>query len=171
MKFRNIQSWTFLLMAYAWAVSLKMVTSQRTPNTIKLMERDRFGDKNQVNQSNFNATILNVSEKFAHPISHVFIFRNMFPGSHGFVAVLVTRSKNFVSLHSLKIGWGLIGTCTVHAACNRHINDTVTLRKHVLSNFSENWRIVALKWIQLTQLLSPNLSIYCNFNMCCALLW
>ena len=31
----------------------------------------RFGDKNQVNSSNFNATILKFSEKFDHPFSHV----------------------------------------------------------------------------------------------------
>ena len=33
---------------------------------------------------------LKFSEKFDHPFSHVFIFRNMFPESHGFVAVPVT---------------------------------------------------------------------------------
>ena len=51
--------------------------------------------------SNFNATILKFSEKFDHPFFHVFIFGNMFPESHGFVDVPVTRSTNFVSLHRL----------------------------------------------------------------------
>ena len=58
-----------------------------------------FGDKNRVNSSNSNATILKFAEKFDHPFSHVFIFGNMFPASHGFVAVSVTRSNNLVSLH------------------------------------------------------------------------
>ena len=39
---------------------------------------------------NFNATILKFSEKFDHPFSHVFIFGNMFPESHGFIAMPVT---------------------------------------------------------------------------------
>ena len=30
-----------------------------------------------------------ISEKFNHPFSHVFIFGNMFPESHGFVAMPV----------------------------------------------------------------------------------
>ena len=44
---------------------------------------------NRVNSSNFNATILNFFEKFEHPFSHVFIFGNMLPESHGFVAMPV----------------------------------------------------------------------------------
>ena len=51
---------------------------------------DRFGEKNRVNPSNCNATILRFSEKFDHPFSHVFKFLNMFPVSHGFVAMPVT---------------------------------------------------------------------------------
>ena len=95
-----------------------MSTSQRTPNTDKIKVNnsiDRYGDKNRVNSSNFNATILKFSVKFDHPFSHVFIFGNMFPESHGFVAVPVTRANNFVSLY----------------ACNRHSNETMTLRIHV----------------------------------------
>ena len=38
------------------------------------------------------AMILNFSEKFDHPFSHVFIFANMFPESHGFVVMPVTSS-------------------------------------------------------------------------------
>ena len=36
------------------------------------------------------------AEKFDHPFSHVFIFRNMFLKSHGFLTVPVTSSNNFV---------------------------------------------------------------------------
>ena len=35
-------------------------------------------------------------QKFGHPFSHVFIFGNMFPEIHGFVAVPVTMANNFV---------------------------------------------------------------------------
>ena len=47
----------------------------------------------------FIATIVNFSEKSDHPILHVFIFGDMFPEGHGFVAVPVTRSNNLVSIH------------------------------------------------------------------------
>ena len=57
----------------------------------KLQYIDRFGDKNQVNSSDFRATNLKVFEKFYHPFSHVFIFGNMIPESHGFVGMPVTR--------------------------------------------------------------------------------
>ena len=56
------------------------------PNT----EIDRFGDTNLVNSSNFNAMVLKFSEEFDHPFSHIFIFGNTFPESHGFVALSVT---------------------------------------------------------------------------------
>ena len=52
----------------------------------------------------FDCTILKFSEKFDHPFSHVFIFGNMLPDSHGFDNVPVTRSNNSVSLHKLDIG-------------------------------------------------------------------
>ena len=52
----------------------------------------------RVNSCNFNATILKFFEKLDHPFSHVFIFGNMFFESHGFVAVPVIRSNNFVLL-------------------------------------------------------------------------
>ena len=45
----------------------------------------------------FNGAILKFSEKFDHPFSHV-IFGNLFPESNSFVAVRVTRSKNFASV-------------------------------------------------------------------------
>ena len=37
------------------------------------------------------------AEKFYHPYSHLFIFSNMFPESHGSASVLVTSLNNFVS--------------------------------------------------------------------------
>ena len=45
---------------------------------------------NPVNSSNFNATILKFSEKFDHTFSYVCMFGNIFPESHGFVAMPVT---------------------------------------------------------------------------------
>ena len=73
-------------MSYA----LKIAFDHNKPKHLtKLKSIDRFGDKNQVNSSNFNATILKFSEKFDHPFSNVFIFENMFPESHVFVAMSV----------------------------------------------------------------------------------
>ena len=60
------------------------------PNTAQNESPDTFGNKNRVNSINFNATALKFSEKFDHPFSHVFIFSNMFPVIHGFVAMPVT---------------------------------------------------------------------------------
>ena len=58
-----------------------------------------FSDKNRVNSSNYYDTIFKYFEKFNHPFSHMFIFGNMFPESHGFVSIQVTRSNNFVYIH------------------------------------------------------------------------
>ena len=70
-------------------------------NNCKLID---FGDKNRVISTNFNSTILKFSEKFVHPFSHVFIFGNMLPESHGFDAVPVTILNNLASLHYNYIG-------------------------------------------------------------------
>ena len=43
--------------------------------------------------------IIKFSEKFDYTFLHVFIFGDMFPESHSFVAVLVTQLNNFISLH------------------------------------------------------------------------
>ena len=70
-----------------------LLRSQRTPKSRKIKvnnQIDRFGFKNRVNSSNFNATVFKFSEKFDHPFWHVFIFGNMFPESHSFVAMPVT---------------------------------------------------------------------------------
>ena len=73
------------------------ITTDRQPRA-KLTQISCFGGAYLVNSSNFNATILKFPEKFEHPFLHVFIFGNMFRESHGFVAVPVTRSNNFVTL-------------------------------------------------------------------------
>ena len=66
-------------------------------------------------------------------------------------------------------------TCIFDTACNRHSNETVTLRKHVTKHSNlrklmvlvpENVRILALKSLDLTLFLSPILSIYFNFVRC-----
>ena len=56
----------------------------------KLKLIDRFGGKNWVNSSNFNTMTLKSSEKFDRRLLYVFLFGNMFPESHGFVAMPVT---------------------------------------------------------------------------------
>ena len=56
---------------------------------------------NRVNSGNFNATIPKFSEIFYHPLSPFFLFGIMFPESHGFIVVPVTRSNYFVSFHEL----------------------------------------------------------------------
>ena len=59
--------------------SPKIATGQKTVEKLsKLLQIDSFGDKNAVNSSNFNATILKFYDKFAHKFSHVFIFGNIF---------------------------------------------------------------------------------------------
>ena len=73
----------------------------------KLKEIDIFCDNNRVNWSNFNAVTLRFSKKFDHPFSHVSIFGNMFPNSHGFVDMPVTsRSKIHVPLYTYLISEG-----------------------------------------------------------------
>ena len=60
------------------------------PQHQKVQVNDRFGDKNRFKSSNFNAMTLKFSEKLCHPFSHVLLFGNLFPESHGFVATPVT---------------------------------------------------------------------------------
>ena len=49
--------------------------AQRTSTPYKI-KVNLIGDKNRVNSSSFNATILKFSEKFDHPFSHLSIFGN-----------------------------------------------------------------------------------------------
>ena len=108
------------------------------------------------------------SDKFNHQFSHAFIIGNMFPESHGFVAMPVTSCikdtcsnlsylrRNFLSLWPAqqrnRDSWNMlpnIKTC-----------------ENGWSNFSENLTVVAQKLLELTQVASPNISIYFNFLWC-----
>ena len=70
--------------------------------------------------------------------------------------------------NSIGINWNII----FDTACYRHRNETVTLEtcyqtcENGWSNFSENLRVTALKLLELTRFLSPNLSIYYNLVRC-----
>ena len=68
-------------------------TVQNLSQLIDLVMRIEF------NSNNFIPTIFRFSGKFDRLFSLVFIFENVFPESHGFVAVPITSSNNFVSLH------------------------------------------------------------------------
>ena len=130
-----------------------------------------LGDANRVNSSNFNFKTLKFSEKFDNSFSHVFIFGNMFPESHGFVAMPVTIciSKILVSYAYLISAPG----CEIILPCDRHSNEAATLSKHItkykhkrkwMVNISENLRIVASKFTRYN--VSPKESIFSNFVRC-----
>ena len=74
---------------YKWTVHGKY-PSITPDHRSKLKYIGIFSYANLVNSSNFIATTLIFSEKFDQRYLHVFIFRNMFPESQGFVAVPVT---------------------------------------------------------------------------------
>ena len=95
---------------------------------------------------------------------HVFIFGNVFPESHGFVAVPVTRSNNFVSLHELQMDKfehvSLIQLVTGIATkpfLSGNMLSNVKTCENGWSNFSENFRIIVLKLLELTRFLSLKL--------------
>ena len=73
--------------------------------------------------------ILKFSKKFDHPFLHIFIFGNMFPGSHGFVAMPVTSC--FKDAHSKFIFIKSVKEDKILWLCDEHSNETMTLRKHV----------------------------------------
>ena len=116
---------------------------------------------------------LKFSEKFDHLFSNVFIYGNTFPESR-------FRCYGGYKLYQRyifqKISILLLKGDEIVRPCDRHINETVTLRKHVTkyintcengwSNFSENLRSVALKLFELTRFASPDQSIYFNFVRC-----
>ena len=58
-----------------------------------------FGNANRIISGNFNATTLKHVENFDKPVSHLFIFDNIFAQNLDIDAVTVTSSENFVSLH------------------------------------------------------------------------
>ena len=113
------------------------------------------------------------SEKFDHPFSHVFIFGNMFPESRGFVAVPVTSCiKDTCSNLSLSNYWrgtklfGLVTGTTTKPRLSGNMFLNIKTCGNGLSDFSENLRVTALKMLEFTRFLSPNLSIYFNFVRC-----
>ena len=132
------------------------------PNRTELKQIDRFGDKNRVNSNNLNTTILKFSEKFVHSFSHVYLFCNRFPQSHGLVAMLVTSCiKDTCSNVSQSNLWRetkcfnlVTGTETKQWLSGKMLPNINTCENE-WSNFSENLRIVALKLLELIRFLSP----------------
>ena len=59
-------------------------------NQLLITKFGRFGDKNQVKSSDFNATILTLSGKHYHHFLNVRMFGDMLPQSHCFVTMPVT---------------------------------------------------------------------------------
>ena len=107
----------------------------------------------RVNSSNFNATILKFSKKFYNPFSHDFMFGNLFPESHGFVAMPVTSSiKDTCSNLSLSNSSERRNCSTLWPVQQRSRDSQETcyqIWKHAKngwSNFSENLRILSI-WV------------------------
>ena len=70
----------------------------------KLKKIERFGDANRVKTSHFYTITLKFSAQLDHTFSHVFLFGNMFPDCHGFVAMPVTSCiKDTCSNSSISI--------------------------------------------------------------------
>ena len=61
----------------------------RCNGTKYIDENHWFGNANRINAVNFNATTQKLAEKFDHPFSHLFIFRNLYAQGHGFDVVTV----------------------------------------------------------------------------------
>ena len=72
-----------------------------------------------VNSSNFNAMTLNFSAKFDHPFSHVFILGNMFPESHGLVAMAAVSNMH-VPINPYLISEGKRNCSTLSPAQQRN---------------------------------------------------
>ena len=99
-----------------------------------------------------------------------FIFGNVFPMSHGFDAVPVTSCIKDTYVPIIIDHWliseGRRNCSTMWPAQKRNRDSQETCYhiykscKNWCSNFSENWRIVALELLELTRFFSPNLSIY-----------
>ena len=74
---------------------------------------------------------LKFSEKLPS-IFYVFIFGNMFPESHGFVAMPGTSCiKDICSMYPYPISEGKRNV----RPCDRHSNETLILRKHVTTKY------------------------------------
>ena len=129
-----------------------------------------FGHANWVNSSNFIATTLRFSEKFDHPLSHVFILGYRFLESHGIIAMPVTSCiKDACSNLTLFNYWNetklfeLVTCIATKPWLSGNMLPNIKTCENWWSNFSENMRVVALKMPELTQLESQNLSICINF--------
>ena len=126
----------------------------------KLKQIDRFGDN-----------ILKFSEKFDHPFSHVFIFGNMFPENHGFVAMPVTSCIDDISSNlSLSNWWretklfDLVTGPTTKPWLSGNMLPNINTCENGWLNFLENLRLcIALILLELTRSASPNQSLYFNF--------
>ena len=131
---------------YQWLSTENRLRSQRNPTSYKIkVNKCKLIDLiTRINSNNFSATILKFSEKFDPPFSHVFIFGNVFPESHGFAAMPVTSCIKDTCSNLL---------IQIVRHCDRHSNETVIHRKHV------NLRTVALKFLELTRFLSLYKSI------------
>ena len=104
------------------------------------------------------------------PFLHVFIFGNMFPESYGFVAMPVTSGSNMHVLifpylnlwMETKLFDLVTGTATKPRLSGNMLQNINTCENR-WSNFSENFKIVALKLHELTRSVLSNQSIYFNF--------
>ena len=67
--------------------------------------------------------------RFSDKFLHVFIFGNVFPEGHSFVAI---RSQVVYKYKFLFIPIQLVKGDEIVGACDRHSNETVALRKHVI---------------------------------------
>ena len=151
-----------------------------TPYKIKLIWWICWKESSSSNSSNFNATILKFSEQFIHPYSHVFIFGNMFPESHGFVAIPVTSCIKDTWCFNLSLSnyyWKetklldlVTGTATKPWLSGNMLPNWNTC-EYRWSNFLENLRIVSLKLLELTQFPSKILSIDFYCVRCWGPLW
>ena len=125
---------------------------------------DWFGVKNRVNSSNFNATILrNSNIHFLHVLLTCFL-----RVTASLLCRLQAVSKIHVPIYPSLISEEKWNCSTFLPAQQRNRDSGNTLPsiktcENGWSNFSENLRIVALKLLELTLFLSPNLSIYDYF--------
>ena len=102
-----------------------------------------------------------------------FLLGNMFPESYGFVAMPVTSCiKDTCSNIFLSNYWRetklfeLVTSTTTKPWLSRNMIPNRKTCEKGWSNFSENFRVIALKLLELTRYASPNQSIYFNFLRC-----
>ena len=139
-------------------------------HSTKLKLIDRFYVRNRVNSNNFNAMTLKFSEKFDHPILHVFIFGNIFPESRGFVCYAGYKpyQRFMLQFNIYLISEGRRYCSTLWTAKQRpwlsgNILPNINTCENGSSNFSKNLKIMVLKLLGLTEFSSRNPSIYFNF--------